>query len=61
MKTYCLVIDDDNQKDYFEEYVHKVLLKDNIDLVPIFIDPTDRNKYMKADHSGLGYPGIHKG
>lgn len=53
MKTYCLVIDDNNQKDYFEEYVHKVLLKDNIDLVPIFIEPTDRNKYMKADHSGF--------
>ena len=29
MKTYCLVIDDDNQTDYFEEYVHKVLLKDD--------------------------------
>ena len=60
MKTYCLVIDDDNQKDYFEEYVHKVLLKDNIDLVPIFIDPTDRNKYMKADHSGFDKTAIEK-
>lgn len=60
MKTYCLVIDDNNQTDYFEEYVHKVLLKDNIDLVPIFIDPTDRNKYMKADHSGFDKAAIEK-
>ena len=60
MKTYCLVIDDNNQKDYFEEYVHKVLLKDNIDIIPIFIDPTDRNKYMKADHSGFDKTAIEK-
>lgn len=60
MKTYCLVIDDNNQENYFEEYIHKVLLKDNIDLVPIFIDPTDRNKYMKADHSGFDKTAIEK-
>ena len=60
MKTYCLVIDDNNQKDYFEEYIHKILLKDNIDLVPIFIDPTDRNKYMKADHSGFDKTAVEK-
>lgn len=60
MKTYCLVIDDNNQRDYFEEYIHKVLLKDNIDLIPIFIDPTDRNKYMKADHSGFDKTAIEK-
>ena len=53
MKTYCLVIDDNNQKNYFEEYIHKILLKDNIDLVPIFIDTKDRKKYMKDDHSGF--------
>lgn len=60
MKTYCLVIDDDNQKDYFEENIHKVLLKDNIDLVPIFIETKDRKKYMKADHSGFNRTAIEK-
>lgn len=60
MKTYCLVIDDDNQKDYFEENIHKILLKDNIDLVPVFIETKDRKKYMKADHSGFDRTAIEK-
>lgn len=52
MKTYCLVIDDDNQKNYFDTEIKKVLMKDNIELEPIFIDPTDR-KYLKKNHNGL--------
>lgn len=27
MKTYCLVIDDDNQEDYFDQKIKKVLQK----------------------------------
>lgn len=52
MKTYCLVIDDNNQKEYFETNIHKVLLKDRIDLTPIYIETKDRS-YMKTDHSGF--------
>ena len=52
MKTYCLIIDDDNQKDYFEKNIKEVLQKDHIDLVPIYIETKDR-AYMKSDHSGL--------
>lgn len=37
MKTYCLIIDDDNQKDYFEKDIKEVLHKDHIDLVPILL------------------------
>ena len=52
MKTYCLVIDDDNQKEYFETNIQKVLQKDHIELVPIYIETKDR-PYMKSDHSGF--------
>lgn len=52
MKTYCLVIDDDSQKDYFETEIQRVLIKDNIELEPIFIETKDR-KYLKKDHSGI--------
>ncbi len=52
MKTYCLVIDDDNQKEYFETSIQKVLYKDHIELVPIYIETKDR-PYMKSDHSGF--------
>lgn len=52
MKTYCLVIDDDNQEEYFETNIRKVLQKDHIELTPVFIKPKDR-KYMKADYSGF--------
>lgn len=52
MKTYCLVIDDNNQKDYFEMNIHKVLLKNHIDLIPIYIETKDRS-YMKKDHLGF--------
>ena len=54
MKTYCLVIDDDNQRSYFETNIQKVLLKDHIELIPIFIETKSR-AYMKSD-----YPGIDK-
>lgn len=53
MKTYCLVIDDDNQEEYFETEVRRVLLKNHIDITPIFIKTTDQYKYMKADHTGF--------
>lgn len=52
MKTYCLVIDDDNQKEYFETNIQKVLYKEHIELVPIYIETKDR-PYMKTDHSGF--------
>ncbi len=52
MRTYCLVIDDDNQKDYFETSIQKVLHNDHIELVPIYIETKDR-VYMKSDHSGF--------
>lgn len=52
MKTYCLVIDDNNQEEYFDTYIHKILQKDHIELIPVFIKPKDR-KYMKDDHSGF--------
>lgn len=52
MKTYCLVVDDDNQKEYFETSIQKVLYKDHIELVPIYIETKDRS-YMKTDHSGF--------
>lgn len=52
MKTYCLVIDDDNQKDYFEKNIKEVLQKDHIEIIPIFIETKDR-KYMKSDHLGF--------
>ena len=52
MKTYCLVIDDDYQKEYFETSIQKVLYKDHIELVPIYIETKDRS-YMKTDHSGF--------
>lgn len=52
MKTYCLVIDDNIQKDYFETDIQKVLHKDHIDLIPIYIETKDRT-YMKRDHTGF--------
>ena len=52
MKTYCLVIDDDNQKEYFETSIQKVLHRNHIELVPIYIETKDRS-YMKTDHSGF--------
>ena len=52
MKTYCLVIDDDNQEEYFKTEVQDVLCKDHIDLIPMFVNPKDR-KYMTADHKGF--------
>ena len=52
MKTYCLVIDDDNQEKYFKSEVQDVLCKDHIDLVPMFVNPKDR-KYMTANHLGF--------
>lgn len=52
MKTYCLVIDDDNQKSYFKANIQNVLLKEHIELIPIFIETSSRD-YMKGDHSGL--------
>ena len=51
MKTYCLIIDDDEQEQYFENNVRRVLRKNQIDLIPIFINPTER-KYIKEDYSG---------
>lgn len=60
MKTYCLVIDDDSQEEYFETEVRRVLLKNHIDITPIFIKPTDQYKYMKADHSGFDKSLIEK-
>ena len=51
MKTYCLIIDYDEQEQYFENNVRRVLRKNQIDLIPIFINPTER-KYIKEDHSG---------
>lgn len=59
MKTYCLVIDDDNQKEYFEKDIKEVLLKDHIELVPVFIETKDR-AYMKTDHSGFDKSLIEK-
>lgn len=59
MKTYCLVIDDDNQKEYFEKNIKEVLQKDHIDLVPIYIETKDRG-YMKTDHSGFDKSLIEK-
>ena len=52
MKTYCLVIDDDNQEDYFDQKIKKVLQKNHIELIPIYIKTKDRD-YIKNDHSGL--------
>lgn len=52
MKTFCLVIDDDNQKEYFETSIQKILHKDHIELVPIYIETKDRI-YMKSDHTGF--------
>lgn len=52
MKTYCLVIDDDNQEDYFEKKIKEVLKKNHIELIPIYIKTKDRD-YMKNDHSGF--------
>lgn len=59
MKTYCLVIDDDNQKDYFETSIQKILHKDHIELVPIYIETKDRS-FMKSDHSGFDKSLIEK-
>jgi len=59
MRTYCLVIDDDNQKNYFEKDIKEVLRKDHIDLVPIYIETKDRI-YMKSDHSGFDKSLIEK-
>lgn len=52
MRTHCLVIDDDNQEEYFNLNVQQVLIREGIEVEPIFIKPTDR-KYLKSDHSGL--------
>lgn len=52
MKTYCLVIDDDNQEEYFNANVRRVLETDGNEIIPLFIKPTSR-KFMKPDHSGL--------
>ena len=59
MRTYCLVIDDDNQKNYFEKDIKEVLRKDQIDLVPIYIETKDRI-YMKSDHTGFDKSLIEK-
>lgn len=59
MKTYCLIIDDDNQEQYFENNVRKILKIDQIDLIPIFINPTER-KYLKTDNSGFDIELIEK-
>lgn len=59
MRTYCLVIDDDNQEEYFDTNIHKILLKDHIELIPAFINPKAR-KYMKKDHSGFDQSLIEK-
>lgn len=59
MRTYCLVIDDDNQKGYFEKEIKEVLDKDRIDLVPIYIETKDRI-YMKSDYSGFDKTLIEK-
>lgn len=59
MKTYCLVIDDDNQRSYFETKIQKVLLKDHIELIPIFIEAKN-NAYMKSDRSGFDKSLIEK-
>ncbi len=59
MRTYCLVIDDDHQEEYFETNIYKVLKKDHIELLPIFIRPKER-KYMKKDHTGFDLELIKK-
>ena len=59
MRTYCLVIDDDNQEEYFNTNVRCVLKEEGIDVIPIFVDPTDR-KYLKPDYSGLDKDSIIK-
>lgn len=59
MRTYCLVIDDDNQEEYFNANVRCVLEHEGIELMPIFVNPTDR-KYLKLDHSGLDKNSIIK-
>ena len=59
MRTYCLVIDDDNQEEYFETNVYRILQKDHIELIPVFINPKAR-KYMKNDHSGFDLDLIEK-
>ena len=57
MKTYCLVIDDDNQEEYFNANVRRVLETDGNEIIPLFIKPTSR-KFMKPDHSGLDMSAI---
>lgn len=53
MKTYCLIIDDDNQEEYFKTAVQEVLLKkNNIEVNPIFIKTKER-EYIKSDNTGL--------
>lgn len=52
MKTYCLVIDDDNQEEYFNANVQRILKSEGTEIIPFFIKPTER-KYMKSDFSGL--------
>ena len=47
MKTYCLVIDDDNQEDYFDQKIKKVLQENHIELIPIYIKTKDRDYYKK--------------
>lgn len=57
MRTHCLIIDDDNQEEYFNTHVQRVLGAEGIEVVPVFIKPTDR-KYIKPDHSGLDLDAI---
>ena len=57
MRTHCLIIDDDNQEEYFNTHVQRVLGAEGIEVVPVFVKPTDR-KYLKPDHSGLDLDAI---
>ena len=57
MRTHCLIIDDDNQEEYFNTHVQRVLGAEGIEVVPVFVKPTDR-KYIKPDHSSLDLDAI---
>lgn len=59
MKTYCLVIDDDNQEEYFKTELQNVLRKIHIELIPIFVKPTN-HLFMKGDNSGYDKAKIEK-
>jgi len=57
MRTHCLIIDDDNQEEYFNTHVLRILGAEGVEIVPVFVKPTDR-KYLKSDHSGLDLDAI---